>query len=160
LHYLFKNAYFQIDHQTATLLLLNEKDRHMKQTIASICLAGMVVSLTGCGFPYLTLSSYSFGRTDALNAQCTEKNITIAERLTADSLFALGETLYKEGKHKEALDLVNGAGIYYRMVLVKDELRQTEEQIETVRTKLNEAEQRLATYQKVLEQLKEGGGEK
>jgi tetratricopeptide (TPR) repeat protein len=132
----------------------------MKHRFAFVCLVGSITLFVGCGFPYRTLSSYTFGPAVALNKQCKEKNLSVAERSTADSLFALGEALYAEGKHKDALNLMDGAGIYYRMALAKDNLRQFGEQVATVQAKLGEAEQRLATYKKVLEQLQETGGEK
>ena len=132
----------------------------MKRSIALVCVVGVMTSLVGCGFPYRTLSLCTLGQVEALKVQCKEKNLAATERSTGDSLFALGEAAHIKGRQKEALNLLDGAGIYYRMALAKDNLRHSGEQVATVQAKLVEAEQRLATFKEVLEQLQETGGEK
>jgi hypothetical protein len=130
----------------------------MKQMLALLWLTGTAVLLAGCGFPYRTLSSHSFSRTDALSEQCSGKKLESVERTVADSLFALGRSRYQAGKHKDALNTIDRAGVYYRLALLKDELRVTRGKYARVQADLMKAEDRLETYKKVLEKLTTGGG--
>ncbi|MBN1127803.1 MAG: hypothetical protein JXA71_02380 [Chitinispirillaceae bacterium] len=130
----------------------------MKQVLVLFCLTGIATLFAGCGFPYRTLSSHSFGQTGALNEQCAGKKLASEERATADSLFALGRSAFEQGKHRDALDHIDRARIYYRLALLKDELRMTREKYALVQADLMKAEDRLATYKKVLEKLTTGGG--
>jgi hypothetical protein len=117
-------------------------------------LAIVVCILTSCGSGYKLLAQERASAASALKASCEENSVEEIEVTIADSLYDVAAELRAKGNHREAFERLDFAVILYQLALAKSTLQETIEENQELETELKVAQSKLATYERILQELK------
>jgi hypothetical protein len=126
-----------------------------KKLFAGIAMAVLLLCVTGCddtGYNMLLRAAMTEATT--LKGFCDQNNFKSAEISRADSLVSVATIRQQANQREDAFTALDEAIIYYRLALSRIELAKTERVVESARQKLSDDEDQLATYKKVLDELK------
>ena len=112
--------------------------------------------MVSCGSGYQLLAQERASAASALQASCKEGNVDEIEVTIADSLYEVAAEMRAKGNHREAFGRLDFAVILYQLALAKSTLQETIEENQELETELKVAQSKLATYERILQELKAG----